>query len=184
MVRRCISILFCVLLCFCSVMLSSFSAYAEDSEENLTQNKKRNNSSSYFDYFSEYAGAKGYAGFVEVSGKDFSDAENPEKAIGAIEDVTAAILNEDNEWCEWEVNLPADGRYSIYVDYSFISIPSVSVQKKWYSCLTNLFKQIVIGRDCFHSRFATQLRNINVGKRLADEGNKPNSRTLKCWNYL
>lgn len=94
-----------------SVNAETPSISAEDGES-LTDT-----SDSYYSYYGKYSTADAPNGFIEIAGENISLSENSGKAISLVEDKNAAILSDENTWCEWEVEVPVDGRYAIYLDY-------------------------------------------------------------------
>lgn len=74
-------------------------------------------SSSYYSYFEKYSTVVAPNRFTEIAGDSITLSENSGKAISFIEGRSAAVLSNENAWCEWEFDIPVDGRYAIYLDY-------------------------------------------------------------------
>ncbi len=70
---------------------------------------------SYYDYYLHYENAPLHYGYVSVKGTDFSKAEKSK--TGTYDKVKAVVLDDDNGWVEYKVNIPEDGKYGITLDY-------------------------------------------------------------------
>ena len=104
--------------CF-STPLTAFAAKEESTELNKEVQEIVAQSSSklgsYYDYNIKYESENSYVGFVEVDGTSFTKADS--KKTGKYDGIDAVILDSTNEWVEYDVKIPEDGKYGISVDY-------------------------------------------------------------------
>lgn len=85
---------------------------SENDGENLVDT-----TGSYYSYFGKYSATDAPYEFIEIAGEDITLSENSENAISFIEGRKSVVLSNENSWCQWEVDIPSDGRYAIYLDY-------------------------------------------------------------------
>ncbi len=102
------------------MLVNSFIVSASANAQNASADDGENRIDtldSYYSYFGKYITADAPKGFTEIDGKDIVAAEHPDKAVSLTEGKDSAILSNENGWCEWNVEIPQDGRYALYLDY-------------------------------------------------------------------
>ena len=71
----------------------------------------------YYDYYNEYSAVSANTQSVTIGTDNITAVQQSEKAMSVYDGVSAVILSEDNEWCEWDFAITESGIYSIRLNY-------------------------------------------------------------------
>ena len=116
--KRKLSGLLAVAVLIGSMWFGGVFANAENTATDIVLSQDGTNiTTAYYDYYGKYSKTYAPVGFTSVYGSSLVLAEDMSNAISTIEGKTAAILDQNNSWCEWEVAVENEGRYAIYLDY-------------------------------------------------------------------
>ncbi len=105
---------------------ASFTAFANQNAKTDTQLNEETQAvvdalnsssklSSYYDYYNHHISDTSHIGYVSVKGTDFTKADSSK--IEEVDGVKAVVLDSGNEWVEYEIDIPEDGKYGISIDY-------------------------------------------------------------------
>ena len=72
---------------------------------------------SYIEYFEKYSGETKPQTPITVGAEQVLGSENAEKSATTQEGTAGVLLNKDNGWVEWQVEIPESGIYNLYTYY-------------------------------------------------------------------
>ena len=115
--------LLAVLLSVSFAISGSIMAFAAETPENqnAVQNPISTSSSSqdnsYYSYYLKYCNDNKPEQAIVMNGDQITASDNNTKALSTVDGEKCTVINTDNKWSEWTVNVNETGTYSLYLDY-------------------------------------------------------------------
>ena len=132
---------------------------------------------SYYDYYNQYSAEEAAGHSVTVHADHITGAQHLEKSISTYENLSAGVLSEDNEWCEWDFDIPQTGIYSIRLKYYPLKATGLDIE--WGILLD--------GKAPFHEIDSITLPRTWIDENIIQSNNngndiRPAQIEKECWS--
>ena len=107
-----VTVTFAILI---AVAAPFYTVKADNSEINI-QTESYESTEEYFKYYQNTFDIPRAESYREISADSFSAVENP-TLVGEIDGKKSVTLNEENNWCEFNITAESDSMYSLYLNY-------------------------------------------------------------------
>ncbi len=166
-----------------SFTISSFTVFgvknvnAVSKDDLLKTNTASATAGSYYDYYNQYSAEEAAGHSVTVHADHITGAQHLEKSISTYENLSAGVLSEDNEWCEWDFDIPQTGIYSIRLKYYPLKATGLDIE----------LGVLLDGKVPFHEIDSVMLPRTWIDENILQSnhsGNdiRPTQIEKECWN--